>query len=207
MSLRERKKRQTRDAIVEVAESLFSRRGLEAATMEEVAAGADVSVGTVYNYFGSKPALLLAIFEAETKRMLEAGDAIVEAPGSDPAQAVARLFDEYLDIMLSVDRRLLREVLRSWMDADALAGELMSLDQQLVSQLVALLGGFQGGGSIRDDVGLDDAALLLFSVFVTEMLLHVSVEESSPENVRVDVGRLVGLVFSGLRPRPDERKR
>lgn len=206
MSLRERKKRQTRDAIIEVAETLFSARGLEAATMEEVAAGADVSVGTVYNYFGSKPALLLAIFESETSRMLEAGAAVVDAPGADPSQAVATLFDRYLDVMLAVDRRLMREVLRSWMDGESV-GELMRLDEQLVSQLAGLLEGFQNAGAIRAGVELGDAALVLFSVFVTQLLLYVSVESVTPEVVGEGVRRQVGHVFAGLSPRTDERKR
>jgi AcrR family transcriptional regulator len=49
--LRERKKRQTRALITEVAQRLFSERGFDAVTVAEVARAADVSEGTVYNYF------------------------------------------------------------------------------------------------------------------------------------------------------------
>ncbi|MGW9175743.1 TetR/AcrR family transcriptional regulator [Streptomyces decoyicus] len=52
--LRERKKRQTRQYISDVATGLFMARGFDAVTVAEVAEAADVSVNTVYNYFPAK---------------------------------------------------------------------------------------------------------------------------------------------------------
>ncbi|MFF9767508.1 TetR/AcrR family transcriptional regulator [Streptomyces sp. NPDC014636] len=52
--LRERKKRQTRQHISDVATWLFVERGFDAVTMAEIAEAADVSVNTVYNYFPAK---------------------------------------------------------------------------------------------------------------------------------------------------------
>ncbi|GGW57246.1 TetR/AcrR family transcriptional regulator [Streptomyces griseoloalbus] len=57
--LRERKKRQTRQYISDVATGLFMERGFEAVTVAEVAQAADVSVNTVYNYFPAKEDLFL----------------------------------------------------------------------------------------------------------------------------------------------------
>ncbi|MBB5935772.1 TetR/AcrR family transcriptional regulator [Streptomyces zagrosensis] len=52
--LRERKKRQTRQHISDMATGLFLERGFDAVTIAEIAAAADVSVNTVYNYFPAK---------------------------------------------------------------------------------------------------------------------------------------------------------
>jgi AcrR family transcriptional regulator len=57
--LRERKKRQTRQYISDVATGLFVERGFDAVTVAEVAEAADVSVNTVYNYFPAKEDLFL----------------------------------------------------------------------------------------------------------------------------------------------------
>jgi AcrR family transcriptional regulator len=57
--LRERKKRQTRQYISDVATGLFLERGFEAVTVAEVAEAANVSVNTVYNYFPAKEDLFL----------------------------------------------------------------------------------------------------------------------------------------------------
>ncbi|MHC3815926.1 TetR/AcrR family transcriptional regulator [Streptomyces sp. NBC_00341] len=57
--LRERKKRQTRQHLSDVATGLFLERGFDAVTIAEVARAADVSVNTVYNYFPTKEDLFL----------------------------------------------------------------------------------------------------------------------------------------------------
>ncbi|MFD8811545.1 TetR/AcrR family transcriptional regulator [Streptomyces sp. NPDC059627] len=57
--LRERKKRQTRQYISDVATGLFVERGFDAVTVAEIAEAADVSVNTVYNYFPAKEDLFL----------------------------------------------------------------------------------------------------------------------------------------------------
>lgn len=59
--LRERQKQQRRDAIMESARLLFERQGIEDCSMATIAAEAGVSTPTVFNYFGSRDELLLAI--------------------------------------------------------------------------------------------------------------------------------------------------
>src|ERR1044072_3360459 len=57
--LRERKKRQTRQHISDVATGLFMERGFETVTIAEIAEAAEVSVNTVYNYFPAKEDLFV----------------------------------------------------------------------------------------------------------------------------------------------------
>ncbi|MFC4592115.1 TetR/AcrR family transcriptional regulator [Sphaerisporangium corydalis] len=59
VGLRERKKRETRLRIADVAMGLFMIRGFESVTVAEVARAADVSVNTVFNYFKTKEDLFL----------------------------------------------------------------------------------------------------------------------------------------------------
>jgi AcrR family transcriptional regulator len=56
--LRERKKQRTRQAISTAALRLFVERGYDQVSMADVAQAAEVALKTVYNYFGSKEALL-----------------------------------------------------------------------------------------------------------------------------------------------------
>jgi len=52
--LRERKKRETRARIADTALRLFKKQGFDQTTVADVAAAADVSVKTVFNYFPAK---------------------------------------------------------------------------------------------------------------------------------------------------------
>jgi AcrR family transcriptional regulator len=69
--LRERKKRQTREAIAAAALDLFVRQGYAATTIAQIAAAADVSPRTVFGYFASKEELVFPE-EAEWYARLEA---------------------------------------------------------------------------------------------------------------------------------------
>jgi len=61
--LRERKKQQTRAAIRQAALRLFLDKGYDATTTSEIARAAEVSAGTLFNYFPTKEALLADDFD------------------------------------------------------------------------------------------------------------------------------------------------
>ncbi|WP_131741697.1 TetR/AcrR family transcriptional regulator [Actinomadura roseirufa] len=81
--LRERKKRRTRRHITEVAAGLFVEHGFDHVTIAEVAAAADVSVNTVYNYFETKEDLVLPLHQeqrlADIVRAREPGESAAAA--------------------------------------------------------------------------------------------------------------------------------
>lgn len=62
---RERKRQQTLDHLTQTAWRLFEALGYDAVTMEQIAAQADVSKGTLYNHFPVKEALLAQRFHGE----------------------------------------------------------------------------------------------------------------------------------------------
>jgi AcrR family transcriptional regulator len=69
LGLRERKKQQTREAIVRVALGLFDRQGFTATTIPEIAEAADVSPRTVSSYFPAKEDLVFPDSEATFQRL------------------------------------------------------------------------------------------------------------------------------------------
>ena len=58
--LRERKRAETHARIRTAALILFSERGFEATTLDDIAAGANVSRRTLFHYFGSKEDIVLS---------------------------------------------------------------------------------------------------------------------------------------------------
>ncbi|EFL34899.1 tetR-family transcriptional regulator [Streptomyces viridochromogenes DSM 40736] len=67
--LRERKKRETRQRISDIATGLFLERGFVTVTIADVAEAADVSVNTVYNYFPAKEDLFFDRSEGVVDRL------------------------------------------------------------------------------------------------------------------------------------------
>ena len=57
--LRERKKQKTREAIQREALRLFQAQGYEATTVEQIAAAAEISPSTFFNYFPTKEDVVL----------------------------------------------------------------------------------------------------------------------------------------------------
>lgn len=58
LGLRERKKQETRRRITDAAIELFAERGFEQVPVADIAAAADVSTATVFNYFPAKEDLI-----------------------------------------------------------------------------------------------------------------------------------------------------
>lgn len=86
--LRERKKRQTASRIWNAAVELFLERGFDKVSVAEIAAAADVSKMTVFNYFGTKEDVLLGPME---EHVSDAADAVrARAPGESAADALRR---------------------------------------------------------------------------------------------------------------------
>ncbi|WP_327085092.1 TetR/AcrR family transcriptional regulator [Nonomuraea sp. NBC_01738] len=83
--LRERKKRETRQRIADMAMGLFMARGFDNVTVAEVARAADVSVNTVFNYFKTKEDLFLdrsamvEVMPAEVVRERATGESVIAA--------------------------------------------------------------------------------------------------------------------------------
>jgi AcrR family transcriptional regulator len=70
--LRERKKRQTRQRISDVATALFVFRGFDAVRVSDVADVVGVSEKTIYNYFATKEAMVFDREDDEVERISEA---------------------------------------------------------------------------------------------------------------------------------------
>jgi len=94
MSLRERKKARTRQALVEAALRLFAERGFEATTVADIADAADVSPRTFFTYFPAKEDVLFADAQDRIERVRDA--LAKRAPGESFLDALRRAAREVL---------------------------------------------------------------------------------------------------------------
>jgi AcrR family transcriptional regulator len=89
-----------RDRVVEAAMTLAAEGGYEAVQMREVAARADVALGTLYRYFSSKDQLLVAVLAHWTRELQQR---IAARPPQDDNAA-----DRVVDVLRRATRALER---------------------------------------------------------------------------------------------------
>ena len=77
--MRQKRKVETRTLLVEAGLKVFAERGLELATLDDVAATAGFTKGAIYRQFPSKGAFLLALFE-QYAAVARAGSGARQAP-------------------------------------------------------------------------------------------------------------------------------
>lgn len=164
MGLRERKRLERNREILEAAATIFSERGFADARMEEVAALADVSPGTVYNYFPTKDALLLAVARRRRSEIPAAEAKLIANPPADPVRAVVRFFD----IMAEHSMRSLNKVLWCHVHAAMMVGDWETQgkdrwdhEDDLIARGTALMEALIEAGSLPADVPARRLAVLV----------------------------------------------
>lgn len=88
--LRERQKARRLQRILEVARARFRREGYEKVTIDSIAEEAEVSAVTVYNYYGTKAGLLLALVKESDDLLIAQLRRLIDALPADPREAIAR---------------------------------------------------------------------------------------------------------------------
>lgn len=87
--------KKTRDRFIEVARSLFARKGVENTTMNDIATASDKGRRTIYTYFKSKREIFNAVIESETDDLVRSLRLIV-ARSASPEQKL----EDYVAVRL-----------------------------------------------------------------------------------------------------------
>src|SRR5215831_20360685 len=101
----------TRAQILKTALETFRRRGMEAATMREIAKTAGVALGAAYYYFPSKEAIVLAYYDSVQAEHLARVKMQLAGASYALLERLRIVFHTKLDI-LKGDRRLLGTLFR-----------------------------------------------------------------------------------------------
>lgn len=164
--LRERQKADRLRRILDAASLRFRKLGYDVTRIEDIAEEADLSPGTIYNYFGNKGDVLIAIVALEVEEILTEGARMIAVSPEDPGDAVRALIDFYFDHSLNY---LSKEMWRTAMALSIrspdspMSQRYTALDARLCAQVCSLLRSLQAHGKLR--AGLDTEAIggLLFN--------------------------------------------
>ena len=124
----------TRHKILDVAESLFARKGYDGTTIKQIGGGAGLNPALIYYYFAGKEGLYKAVLQRFFDTILSQGGAMLDG-SVPPADAIRRLLALQAEWLLARPN-LYRLLVREMVDHDARHA------QEVVLQMAA--GPFQG---------------------------------------------------------------
>ncbi len=148
-----------RRLILDAAVRVFARQGYEASRVGDIATEAGVAYGLVYHYFGSKEAVLEAVFHEQWGRLLAAVALAEEAEETAPEQLalvvkiVLRTWRDDPNLV----RLLVREITRS----PHITDELDEISEAFRS-LQRMIERGQAEGTFRADLDPQIAAWMLY---------------------------------------------
>ena len=138
LGLRERKKRETRRLLAEVATRLFAERGFEIVTVSDIASEVNVSEKTVFNYFETKEDLVLEgrmEVEADLLRAVRerrSGEPMIEAVRRHTLAVAARM-----NALPAERRNAFRKILANTPSVHARMRELSQRSENELARLLA----------------------------------------------------------------------
>lgn len=203
--LRARKKRRTRLEISDVATRLFAEHGFEEVTLADIAAVADVSVKTIFNYFGSKEELYFDR-AGELQRIFETTIAD-RAAGTTVLFAVRRLLVDnvmpfpgrgWRQLSVPEDYERLRAYLAVEDGAPVLQSRRLVISAELGASLEAVLAS-ELGRAVSDNGVRALAAFLVSALHVRDRVIRTAMRERrAPRRVRAEVKAAVEDAFDRL---------
>ena len=160
------------DSILAAARVLLTSEGVEGFTIEDVAATAGIPIGSVYQYFPNKFAIVAELDALDTEALI---DDVLASASRFPAHDWQRETDRLIDLIAAhwVDdpsRRAVWLAMRSTAATRVLADDRQQHGDQRAGVRVGELAG-----------GLDDESRTIVTEVVVEMsqaLLHLSVSRS-----------------------------
>ncbi len=175
--LKDRFRDATRAAILDAAEEAFAAKGLEGARVDDIAAVAGVSVGTLYNHFGDRHQLLVALLEGRRQEVLARIDQVLREGEAAPFPALLERFAGALLGHFDAHRALFQlvmeeeaSILRSRTRAKSVLNEVVGRAERLVKLGVAR-------GELRAG---EEAHFALFLIATVRSLLARAKLERAP---------------------------
>lgn len=204
MKIMEKKRIRTQKNILKSARLLFSQHGFEQTSMESIATRAEVAAGTLYNYYPSKPVLLIAIFADLTEKMqLETPKRSSKIMTQETALQDLTAILQYLSqATILFPKAIMRQIFAYLfvLPTDEIA-QLFSLDMKIIELLMPVLADMQTAGFLVKDQDLQEVAVLLYGSAMLQHQIFISMPEMTEAQLNHAISSQVKLMFFGLLPR------
>lgn len=196
---RQRRIARRRQEILDAAARVFASKGFAQATTKEIADEADLAEGTLYNYFGGKRDILLAIAHETEAPMVAALQGI---EGMDDRAAMITMFERALDISEAQLPFIQTVFGMAWVDDDILQQFVVVRVGHVYQQLKAYIAGRTAAGTFRPiDPALGARLVIgMFSSLILPAMRGIAPLPSADERHTL-AETMVDLLLDGVRAR------
>ncbi|MDO9520728.1 MAG: TetR/AcrR family transcriptional regulator [Pseudohongiella sp.] len=165
MGLRERKKLIRLQRIVAAARLLFLEKGFNTTTIQDIAAEADVGLGTLYLYAKSKEDLLVMVFKDDILKMIETSYNSIPADASLLDQLMV-FFDGHISYH-NQDKSLSRTVLKelSFSTTEQRRQDIDQITRSTYSKMMKLIERARREGRVSKEVFTGTMAWSAFALY------------------------------------------
>jgi len=187
--------------ILDAAAGLFRAAGYEGAKIEAIAAQAEVSVGTIYNYYRNKGDILVAIVSMEVNEVLNAGRGVIASPPLNVGDAIDTLIGIYIEHSLHyLSKEMWRQAMAiSTQQPDSPFGRTYSsLDLALTGQLRELIVRLQELGLVDAEVDGRTVGELLFNNMNMMFIEFVKDDTTRISDLRADLRRQNRILVAAI---------
>ncbi len=190
--LREKQKADREKRILKAAVTKFGAQGYRSVRIEDLAEAAEVSVGTVYNYYQTKGDILIATVAMEVEEVLASGAEIVADPPAGAHDALCELIFSYYDHSLEyLSKEMWRTAMALSIEAAATPNGIRyaELDQRLAAQMTDMIVALQQRGDVRTDVDPVSLGHVIFNNLNQMFIEFVKNDAVTLSDLRNDVAR------------------
>lgn len=196
VSPREAKRRR----VLEAARLLFETQGYQGSTVRDIARTAGVSVGTVFNAYGSKGEILAEVMRGRLDALYSEFDRVIPHLRGSTADRLRTMFAIHFSFEVQQKRLFLAHVTTAWdwtlPDTATPFGE----NERLRGMLADCLRKGLEAGDVRPDADVDEVVDLLVAAYAWAYRLAAH-KDADATTMTAVMDRQIGLIAEGFQPR------
>ncbi len=203
LTLRERKKKETRHSILSASKNVFLTKGYAQTTIDEIAEKANVGVGTVYNYFQSKADIFITIMSDEL--VLDETDIPMSLVGhlkpNSVIDCVLTLVSRYLQVIKLVQKEVWQELLGAATSnpksEKTLLDGMFQMDDRFIDKTEAMFQQLKKEQLLHHSFAEKEAAYAVYSVVLTQFIFYIYRSECTTEELYERIKSQIYFIFDG----------
>ncbi|GGM38147.1 TetR family transcriptional regulator [Paraliobacillus quinghaiensis] len=199
-SLREQKKYQNQQKIINEATKSFLEKGYQETRIAEIAKKANMGTGTIYNYYPSKGSLLLAVLEDEFTRLKEDNQGVSVIPEGENlvekityfVKLITRFFD---DFPKKFWREITHVMTEDAEESNGIRRGVFGLDQDLMNHLKVIIEDHKNDTHVPIDSV--QATEVIYNIVMMESMLFIYQDEMSYQQLVDRIEQQIAFIFNG----------